>query len=115
MPSYRDIERISNPLLSQVISGVTPVNSDFIETKSMGSASFQVNFAAGISATFKILGSLDGVSYSDMNAVISPATGSAGSSLVSVNCASIKFLMAQITPSTGSGIITILGMAATRS
>ena len=113
MSSYRFIERIQSPLIqNQVISALTQTVP--LTTSSMSAVTFQFNYAAGINATFQILGSLDGVNFVDLNAVINPATGLAGSSIGNVDIGAILYVRAQITPSSGSAIITVLGRAATR-
>ena len=112
MSSYRFIERISEPMLSATVSTLTQTIPLILT--SMASVSFQFNYGAGLNATFQILGSLDGVNYSDMNAVIPPATGSAGSSIGNVDTGAIKYALAQITPTSGSAIVTVLGRAASR-
>ena len=113
MSSYRFIERVRNPLIqNQTISVKTQTPA--IQTTSMGSAAFQFNYGAGLNATFQILGSLDGINFVDLNAVIAPATGSAGSSLGNVDIGALGYVLAQITPSSGSALMTVMGRAATR-
>lgn len=114
MSSYREIERISNPVLNQTVTGLAPIVSDFINCTSMASVCFQIKYGATLNATFQILGSLDGVIYSDLNAVIAPATGSAGSTMGNIDCGAVKYVLLQISPTSGSATVTILARAATR-
>lgn len=111
MSQSKFVERSLNPVFSAVVSGTSPVQSAPLQITNMGSASFQFKYGATLNATFQILGSLDGVDYFDMNAAITSATGSAGVSGGSVDCGAIKYVLAQISPSSGSATVTIKARA----
>ena len=113
MSSYRFNERIDKPLLSAAaISTLTQCQA--MTLTSASSVCFQFNYGAGLTATFQIMLSLDGVNWADSLAVIAPASGSAGSSLGNCDTGAAKYAMAQITPSAGSAVMTVLGRTATR-
>ena len=114
MSSYRIQDRIKSPVFNQVVNGVFPVTSEALDLTSMGSVCFQFVFASGLNATFQLLGSLDGVNYSDLLTVVSPAVGVAGSSIANQDVGAVKWVMAQITPSSGSGQVTVLAFAKSR-
>jgi hypothetical protein len=109
------VEQIIKPAINKVISGTTVVTSAPIKLSSMGMATFQFNYASGLTATFQILGSLDGTTFADMLAVIQPTNGAAGTSIGSVDTGAIKWIMAQVTPTAGSALVSVLGRAVTRS
>lgn len=109
MASYRYLERITNPVLSQSVTGVTPVKGPALSFTSMNTVCFQFNYTGTLAATFQVLGSLDGVNYADLNAVIAPATGATGSSIGTADCSGLKYVVAQITPSSGTSTVVVLG------
>lgn len=116
MSSYRFIDNTITALLpKQTISGVMPVQSMALQTSSMGSAAFQFNYSAGLTATLQILASLDGVSFFDTLTVIAPIAGSAGCCGCNIEVGGYKYLLAQVTPSAGSGTVTVLSFAKTRA
>lgn len=98
-------------LLSQVVSGVIAVQSLALDMRRLQDAAFQVNCAAGLNATFQVLGSLDGVNYVDMQQVISPLTAGASNFIVNLPSVAVAFLKFQITPSSGSAAIAVWGAA----
>ncbi len=114
MASYRYLERITDPVLNEVVGGTTVASGEAITMTNMGSVCFQFNYGAGLNATFQILGSLDGVNFEDLNAVISPATGAAGTSIGNSDCGAFKYVKPQVTPTSGSATVTILAKAVTR-
>lgn len=102
----------ANPLFDAVVSGTAPLPSEFLNMQGMFSASacWVVDVAAGLTATFNILVSDDGKNYYDSGQVLPAVSGSARTFIAEYSGA-FPFVLIQITPSAGSGNVSITGFA----
>jgi hypothetical protein len=97
-------------LFSASVSGTTPIPTSPLQSANIRSAAFSIQYPSTVQATFQLMGSLDGVTYFDLGVVIQPATGTAGVSGWA-DQVHVPFVAIQITPSTGSGMVTVKGLS----
>lgn len=70
---------------------------------------FYISYTAGLNATFMMQYSVDKVHYADSGVIIPAATGTAGTAMLNVFGIGVPFLRFQVTPTSGSGTVTIIG------
>ncbi len=97
-------------LLNQTVTGTTPIQSIPLDLRNMGKATFHINVLAGLTATFLLMISGDGVNYVDSGAVI-PSTSGSAQNIVWSDTVSAPYALIQITPSSGSASVVITGSA----
>ncbi len=100
------------PLLNQNITTSTPVNSSPFKMGFMASsqAAWVVNVATGLTATFKLMVSLDGSNYYDSGQILPNTIGAAKIFPVQYS-GGFPFVLIQVIQSAGSGNVTITGSA----
>jgi hypothetical protein len=97
-------------LFNASVSGTTAIQAIPLQAANLRSVAFSIQYPATLNATFQLLGSLDGITYFDLQVVILPATGSAGvSGWADEVC--VPFVAIQITPSSGSGTVLVKGLS----
>jgi hypothetical protein len=101
-----------NPVFNAVVSGSTPVQSLFFNMQGMFSAQacWIIAVGAGLTATFQVMVSKDGVNYYDSGEILPSVSGSA-LTFPAEYSGSFPFVLIQITPSVGSGSVVITGSA----
>jgi hypothetical protein len=102
----------SNPLLNQTVSGVTPIQSTVLNLQYMFSAqaAFLVSVGSGLTATFQIMVSLDNKNFYNSGTVLPSVSGSATVFPVAYSGA-FPYVLMQVTPTSGSGTVTITATA----
>lgn len=108
MASYRNV--VGATLYSATVSGVTPVLSAYLTLATMPFSFFTITVGAGLTATFQLMASDDGVNFLDTGMILPSASGSAVTIPV-VGPGWAPYLAIQITPSSGSGSVVIKGSA----
>ena len=98
--SSRVVNRVK--ILDQTISGTNPILTKAMVISSFSNYAFQGVYSSGLTASFKILGSIDGTTFVDTGASIASISGSAGSFLSNTQLAGYWYVKLQITPSSGS-------------
>lgn len=98
-------------LLSQSITGTSPVDSGILDIRHLNHAAFMIVVGAGLTATFAVMGSLDKKTWVDLIAGIPPVSGSAANLPVNLPDITFPFLKVTTTPSSGTGTVTITGSA----
>lgn len=111
MSSYKYIAPIQ--LFSASVTGSIPVISKPLSIPTIKVAGFLISVAAGLTATFQLMVSMDGNTFYDSGEVINPAAGAA--TVIPFNSTYIGFpyVAIQISPSGGTGNVTIIGTAKT--
>lgn len=101
-----------SPVFSATVSGTSPVQSVAFNMQGMFSAqaSWIINVAAGLTASFQIMVSKDGVNFYDSGQILPSVSGSA-KIFPAEYSGSFPWVLVQITPSSGSGSVIINGSA----
>lgn len=109
MASYRyisarqtDIATVANPTVFQS----TPQ-----DIRSLVGVAFQLNVGTGLTATVQVLGSLDGINYFDMGLSVPAITGTAITLGINMYQVAIPWVLVQVTPSAGSGMVQVWSCA----
>jgi len=108
--SYRNIEPIQI-IPTQTISGTTPVVSAILNMRTLTRGAVEIAYGAGLTATFSVQGSVSGQNFQDIGVQIAPAAGSAGLALIDLSAFGAAYYQVVITPSSGSGVVTVWGCA----
>lgn len=100
------------PLLNQTISTSTPVQSSPLTLGYMAAAAaaWLVNVGSGLTATFQLMVSQDGINYYNSGQSLPTVSGSATIFPVQYSGA-FPFALIQVTQSAGSGTVLITGSA----
>jgi len=100
--------RVIDPtkILDQVIT--TTITTKAMRVSSFSNCAFQVNYAVGLTATFKVMGSIDGKNFGDIGTFV-PTTDPLASSVSMANISGIGFfwIALQIIPSAGSSSVQV--------
>lgn len=108
MSNYRNIVGVS--LYSGTVSGTSPVLSGYLTLATMPFAYFTVKVGAGLTASFNVMASDDGVNFYNTGMVLPASSGSAINFPV-INPGWAPYLAIQIVPTSGSGAVSITGSA----
>lgn len=102
----------TNPLLNESITGTSPVQSEAMSVAYMSAVdvTFLVIVGAGLTATFNILVSRDGVNFYDSGQILPSVAGSAKTFICEYS-GGFPYVLMQVTPSTGTGNVEITGTA----
>lgn len=114
--SYRSLNLGKTPLLATVaISNTTPVIAGPVKVIDFETFSFQSVWTGTLEGTISVLGSLDGVNYSDFGVTLSvQPSGSSGNVLVPLYGHGMKWLEIKFVPASGSGNYTVYALGKTR-
>lgn len=104
--------RPSTPLFNALVASPTVAQSTpfILQAISSAAVAWLINVGAGLTATFNIMVSMDGINYYDSGTILPSVSGSAKIFPVSYS-GGFPYALIQITPSAGSGIVTITGAA----
>lgn len=100
------------PIYNANVSGTSPVKSTPFDLRGMFSASvsYLVSIGSGLTATFQILVSMDGVNYYDSGQTLPNVSGSAKTFIAEFSTG-FPYVIFQTTPSSGTGTVSVSGFA----
>lgn len=102
----------ANPVFNASVSGTTTLHSTRFDVGYMFSplVGYLIAVGAGLTATFKIMISMDGVTYYDSGQVLPSVSGSA-SNFIAQYSGAFPYVRMDIIPSSGTGTVVIRGSA----
>lgn len=98
-------------LLNATVSGTTVATSTFLDVRTMHMLAAYIAWTGTLNATFSLQASPDGTTFFDTGTFIKPATGSPDNFAVGVPDMCFNFFRVQVTPTSGSGNVTITASA----
>jgi len=101
-----------NPVLNTTVSSSTPVQSTpfSLEYIANPQVAYVVTVGAGLTATFQIMVSDDGVNYYNSGQVLPSVSGSA-TTFIAQYSGAFPWVLFQVTQSAGSGTVLVEGFA----
>lgn len=109
MASYRHIEPCL--LLNQTVGSGSIIDSKALDLRTLIACGLQLKYDDGLTATFQVMGSVDGLNFDDMGYLIPAASGIAGSAIINIYGIGVNYIKLRVNRTSGSAAVTVKGSA----